>query len=332
MSRWRAWSRTTGGKPFLGPGGRPATARYLRQESRLNEENPRLAPCPDAPVVLSTHGLTKDFKDVRAVDDLDLAVCRGDVFGFLGPNGAGKTSTIRMIFGLIYPTQGHVEILGHRVPDERQEALRHVGGFVDDPVFYGNMSAHRNLRLFGGMNGPVSEERIGEVLEMVGLSTRADSKVGGYSHGMRQRLGIALALIHRPDVVVLDEPTSGLDPAGMRDVRGLVRDLATTGTPSCRRHHPGKARPAGGGVRAPAGQVGREDQDGRPGSRLGGAAVLRRRRWASRGGGIHSGLGAGRPGPRDGAPTRRRGCRCRGRYPLVRAGVGGDVPRDDGRG
>jgi len=196
----------------------------------LNEENPRLAPCPDAPVVLSTHGLTKDFKDVRAVDDLDLAVCRGDVFGFLGPNGAGKTSTIRMIFGLIYPTQGHVEILGHRVPDERQEALRHVGGFVDDPVFYGNMSAHRNLRLFGGMNGPVSEERIGEVLEMVGLSTRADSKVGGYSHGMRQRLGIALALIHRPDVVVLDEPTSGLDPAGMRDVRGLVRDLATTGT------------------------------------------------------------------------------------------------------
>src|SRR5665648_326144 len=230
VSRWRAWSRTTGGKPFLGPGGRPATARYLRQESRLNEENPRLAPCPDVLEVLCQPVRGQDDGSVRAVDDLDLAVCRGDVFGFLGPNGAGKTSTIRMIFGLIYPTQGHVEILGHRVPDERQEALRHVGGFVDDPVFYGNMSAHRNLRLFGGMNGPVSEERIGEVLEMVGLSTRADSKVGGYSHGMRQRLGIALALIHRPDVVVLDEPTSGLDPAGMRDVRGLVRDLATTGT------------------------------------------------------------------------------------------------------
>ncbi len=181
-------------------------------------------------MVLSTHGLTKDFKKLRAVDHLDLTVRRGDVFGFLGPNGAGKTTTIRMMFGLIYPTEGHVEVLGRRVPAQRQDALRHMGGFVDDPMFYGNMTARRNLRLIGDMKGRVTEERITEVLEIVGLSDRGDSKVGGYSHGMRQRLGIALALIHNPEVIVLDEPTSGLDPAGMRDVRELIRDLATTGT------------------------------------------------------------------------------------------------------
>ncbi|MBN1628525.1 MAG: ABC transporter ATP-binding protein [Thermoleophilia bacterium] len=181
-------------------------------------------------VVLSTHGLTKDFKRLRAVDRLDLTVNRGDVFGFLGPNGAGKTTTIRLIFGLTYPTAGHTEILGHQVPRDRQEALHHVGGFVDDPTFYGNMTARRNLRLLGGMSGEVTEDRITEVLEMVGLSERGLSKVGGYSHGMRQRLGIALALIHKPDLIILDEPTSGLDPQGMKDVRELIRELGRQGT------------------------------------------------------------------------------------------------------
>lgn len=185
--------------------------------------------CP-AGIVLSTHGLTKDFKNLRAVDHLDLSVCRGDIFGFLGPNGAGKTTTIRLIFGLIHPTSGYAQILDHRVPDDLQEALRHMGGFVDDPVFYGNMTARRNLRMLGRMNGEVTEERITEVLEMVGLSDRGNSKVGNYSHGMRQRLGIALALIHSPDVVILDEPTSGLDPQGMKDVRELIRHLGRQGT------------------------------------------------------------------------------------------------------
>jgi len=180
--------------------------------------------------VLSTHSLTKDFKKLRAVDDLDLTVRKGDVFGFLGPNGAGKSTTIRLIFGLLYPTAGHVEILGHHVPRDRQEALRHVGGFVDDPTFYGNMSARRNLKMFGTMNGRVDEKRVAEVLDMVGLADRAHSKVGGYSHGMRQRLGIALALIHEPDLVILDEPTSGLDPQGMKDVRELIRQLGRQGT------------------------------------------------------------------------------------------------------
>ncbi len=152
------------------------------------------------------------------------------MFGFLGPNGCGKTTTIRMIFGLIYPTSGYVRVLDHKVPDDRLNALRHLGGFVDDPMFYGNMTARRNLRMLAEMNGDVTEERISEVLEMVGLSDRGTSKVGGYSHGMRQRLGIALALIHNPDVIVLDEPTSGLDPQGMKDVRELIRQLGAGGT------------------------------------------------------------------------------------------------------
>jgi ABC-type multidrug transport system ATPase subunit len=184
----------------------------------------------DPPVVLSTHALTKDFKNLRAVDNLNLTIHRGDVFGFLGPNGAGKTTTIRMMFGLIYPTSGHVEVAGHRMPADRREALRHMAGFVDDPMFYGNMTARRNLRMFGSMHGPVSEERLTEVLEIVGLSERGNTKAGGFSHGMRQRLGIALALVHKPDVIVLDEPTSGLDPAGMKDVRELIRNLADDGT------------------------------------------------------------------------------------------------------
>lgn len=186
--------------------------------------------CGDENFVLTTHGLTKDFKKLRAVDNLDLSVCRGDVFGFLGPNGAGKTTTIRLIFGLTYPTSGYVTIAGHTMPQDRREALRHVGGFVDDPTFYGNMTARRNLRMLGRMNGEVSEERISDVLEMVGLSERGKSKVGGYSHGMKQRLGIALALIHSPDVIILDEPTSGLDPQGMKDVRELIRELGRHGT------------------------------------------------------------------------------------------------------
>lgn len=205
-----------GSSPVVGPTAGPAGPVHDR--------------CSDETVVLSTHGLTKDFKRLRAVDNLDLSVCRGDVFGFLGPNGAGKTTTIRLIFGLIYPTSGHAQVVDHRVPEQRQQALRHMGGFVDDPVFYGNMTARRNLRMLGRMNGFVTEERITEVLEMVGLSERGGSKVGGYSHGMRQRLGIALALIHGPELIILDEPTSGLDPQGMKDVRELIRELGRQGT------------------------------------------------------------------------------------------------------
>ena len=196
----------------------------------MQQGNDPERPCADRPVVLSTHGLTKQFGGLRAVDNLDLSVCRGDVFGFLGPNGAGKTTVIRLVLGLIFPTSGYAEILGNKVPGQRREAARHVGGFVDDPTFYGNMSARANLRLLGSMSGPVSGERMAEVLEIVGLSDRAGSKVKTFSHGMKQRLGIAQALIHRPDLIVLDEPTSGLDPRGMKDVRELIRDLGAGGT------------------------------------------------------------------------------------------------------
>ena len=182
------------------------------------------------PVVLSTHGLTKSFGGKLAVDHLDLTVRRGDVFGFLGPNGAGKTTTIRMIVGLIYPTSGYATVLDHQVPRNTKEALKHIGGFVEVPAFYGNMSARRNLRLMGSLNGQVDESRVSEVLDVVGLRERADSKVGDYSHGMKQRLGIANALINKPELVILDEPTSGLDPQGMKDVRELVRELGTGGT------------------------------------------------------------------------------------------------------
>ena len=184
----------------------------------------------ERPVVLATHGLSKRFGKILAVDHLDLSVRRGDVFGFLGPNGAGKTTTIRMIFGLIFPTSGYVEVLDHRVPGQRVAALRHLGGFVEVPAFYPTMSARRNLRLLGSAGGHPTEERIAEVLDTVGLLNRADSKVGGYSHGMKQRLGIANALLGRPEVIILDEPTSGLDPQGMKDVRELVRELGAAGT------------------------------------------------------------------------------------------------------
>ena len=159
-----------------------------------------------------------------------MEVCKGDIFGFLGPNGAGKTTVIRLVLGLIHPTSGYAEVCGHRVPGQLQGALRHVGGFVDDPTFYPLMSARRNLRLLGSMTGPVSEERIDEVLEIVALSDRAGDRVGGFSHGMKQRLGIAQALLHSPELIVLDEPTSGLDPRGMKDVRELIRELGAAGT------------------------------------------------------------------------------------------------------
>ncbi len=186
--------------------------------------------CPGRSVVLGTHQLTKEFGSLRAVDALDIEVCAGDVFGFLGPNGAGKTTVIRLVLGLIHPTSGYAEVCGHRVPGQLQGALKHVAGFVDDPTFYPLMSARRNLRLLGSMTGPVSEERIDEVLEIAGLLERADSRVGGFSHGMKQRLGIAQALLHSPELIVLDEPTSGLDPRGMKDVRELIRELGAAGT------------------------------------------------------------------------------------------------------
>jgi ABC-type multidrug transport system ATPase subunit len=132
----------------------------------------------DRPVVLATHGLTKRFGSLLAVDDLNLTIRKGDIFGFLGPNGAGKTTTIRMIFGLIYPTSGYAQVLDHRVPQDRRQALKHLGGFVEVPAFYGNMSARRNLRLLGSLSAEITEKRIDEVLQGRRLLARHEAAAG----------------------------------------------------------------------------------------------------------------------------------------------------------
>jgi ABC-2 type transport system ATP-binding protein len=174
-----------------------------------------------------------------AVDGLDLTVDPGTLYGFLGPNGAGKTTTIRMALGLIFPSAGGVEVLGRPVfgggGEERHEALRHVGALVEEPGFWKYLSGRRNLRYLAMAAGPAEDRearvgRVDEVLRLVDLGDAGDKKVKAYSQGMRQRLGIAAALLGRPEVLLLDEPTNGLDPQGMREVRLLLRRLADEGT------------------------------------------------------------------------------------------------------
>ena len=179
--------------------------------------------------VLRARGLTKRFDDLVAVDHVDLSVEKGDVFGYLGPNGAGKTTSLRMLLGLIRPTEGSIELFGRDPHVEGAKALEGVAGFVEGPTFYPYLSARRNLRLLAAYDEGDSRSRIEELLELVELADRGDDKVGGYSHGMRQRLGIAAALLREPKLLLLDEPTTGLDPAGMRDMRDLVRRLAGQG-------------------------------------------------------------------------------------------------------
>ncbi len=174
-------------------------------------------------------GLVKRYKDVLAVDHIDLNVRSGDVYGFLGPNGAGKTTTLRMALGLITPTEGIVELFGCDPLRHGARALQGVAGFVEAPRFYPYLTARKNLQLLGALDGDGASARIDEVLETVELAPRAGHKVGGYSHGMRQRLGIAAALLRRPRLLILDEPATGLDPAGMRDMRALIRRLAGEG-------------------------------------------------------------------------------------------------------
>jgi ABC-2 type transport system ATP-binding protein len=174
-------------------------------------------------------GLVKRYRDVLAVDHIDLNVEAGDVYGFLGPNGAGKTTTLRMALGLITPTEGAVELFGRDPLRHGARALDGVAGFVEAPRFYPYFSARKNLQLLAALDGDGAGARVDAVLDVVELSPRAGHKVGGYSHGMRQRLGIAAALLRRPRLLILDEPATGLDPAGMRDMRALIRRLAGEG-------------------------------------------------------------------------------------------------------
>jgi ABC-2 type transport system ATP-binding protein len=192
---------------------------------RLSQKPPRVA-SEHAPVEL--RGLVKRYGDLVAVDNVDLTVHAGDVYGYLGPNGAGKTTSLRMMLGLIRPDAGRVRLFG-RDPIDSVRALDGVAGFVEAPRFYPYLSGRRNLELLASFDGGGARDRIAEALDTVELSGRAGDRVGGYSHGMQQRLGIAAALLREPRLLLLDEPATGLDPAGMRDMRRLIRRLADAG-------------------------------------------------------------------------------------------------------
>jgi ABC-2 type transport system ATP-binding protein len=183
---------------------------------------------------LVARGLAKRYGDVAAVDGLELRVERGELYGFLGPNGAGKTTTIRMALGLITPTGGDVGLLGELVSRGRAP-LDRVGALVEEPAFWRYLTGRKNLELFARAGGSSDDRarrlsRIDAALETVGLTAVAHKRVRAYSQGMRQRLGIALALLGEPELLVLDEPTNGLDPGGMREIRRLLRRLADDGT------------------------------------------------------------------------------------------------------
>jgi len=177
-------------------------------------------------VVLSAEGLAKRYGDREVVTDATFALHRGEVFGFLGPNGAGKTTTIRMLVGLVKPTRGRVVIDGHDVQREFEAAMRRVGCIVETPDLYRFLTGRENLEHFARMLGDGARERIPELSDLVKMTGRLDDPVRTYSLGMRQRIGIAQALLGDPSVLILDEPTNGLDPAGIREMRELIRHLA----------------------------------------------------------------------------------------------------------
>lgn len=183
-------------------------------------------------LVVETRGLRKVFRDrgtkFAAVDGLDLSVERGGVHGFLGPNGSGKTTTIRMLLGLATPDEGEITVLGERLPDHLPAVLRRVGAVVEQPQFSPDLSGRRNLQLLA-RTARLPKSRVDEVLDEVGLSDRARARYRGYSYGMKQRLGLASALLKAPELLILDEPTNGLDPAGIRDIRELVGRLGESG-------------------------------------------------------------------------------------------------------
>jgi len=186
----------------------------------------RQSKTPEPEIVLSAEHLTKRFGDREAVSDVSFDVHAGEVFGFLGPNGAGKTTTIRMLVGLARPDRGRVRIRGLDLAHDFRRAMGHVGCIVESPDLYRYLTGRENLVHFSRMLPDGAEQRIAGLATLVALTERLDDKVSTYSLGMRQRLGIAQALLGNPDVLILDEPANGLDPAGIREIRGLVRRLA----------------------------------------------------------------------------------------------------------
>jgi ABC-type multidrug transport system ATPase subunit len=179
--------------------------------------------------VVETHGLTKKFGERTAVDHVELRIPAGSAFGYLGPNGAGKTTLIRMLLGLTRATSGTMHLLGHPIPQERDAALARVGAIVEEPRFHSYLTGRENLRIVAAAREPEAHARIDAVLARVGLAKRGDEKVKSYSLGMRQRLGVARALLADPELLILDEPMNGLDPAGMEEFRFMIRAFVEEG-------------------------------------------------------------------------------------------------------
>ena len=179
-----------------------------------------------SPVVLEMKGVSKTIKGKAIVNQLSFEIRKGEIVGLLGPNGAGKTTTIRMMTGLIKMTEGDVLVQGHSIRNDFNRAIAHIGVIIENPEFYGHMTGLDNLKQYLRMSDGISESRIAEVVELVGLQQAMDKKVKAYSLGMRQRLGIAQALLHSPKLLILDEPTNGLDPAGIREMREYMRNIA----------------------------------------------------------------------------------------------------------
>ncbi len=180
-------------------------------------------------IILQINGIKKYFGKVRAVDGVSLSVSRGKVYGFLGPNGSGKTTTIGMILGLLHPTAGSVTLFGDRVTPSQTRPLRRVGSLVGAPSLVPFLSARQNLELLARLNPGLPSERVNEILEIVGLYEAADRRAGQFSSGMKQRLGLGMAVLHKPELLILDEPTNGMDPAGMREIRNLITSLSGQG-------------------------------------------------------------------------------------------------------
>jgi ABC-type multidrug transport system ATPase subunit len=177
--------------------------------------------------ILSAQNLTKSFRNFKAVEDVSFSVAKGTVYGFLGENGAGKSTTMRMLLGLIKPDRGEVRVNGVAFNNQRRYLLKHVGAIIERPDMYGYLSGWDNLRMMAQLSGAqIGEKRMHDVLDLVGLKGREKDKVKAYSQGMKQRLGIAIALVHEPELLILDEPTNGLDPQGIAEIRNLILHLS----------------------------------------------------------------------------------------------------------
>jgi ABC-2 type transport system ATP-binding protein len=201
----------------------------LEEPQSAHTKAVQAADASDQEIVLRVAGLTKRYGERAVVQNLNLEVRRGEVFGFLGPNGAGKTTAIAMMLGLVQPHAGTIEILGHDVAHGYAPALKNVGAIVETPAYYPYLSGLDNLRVLALARGGAPAHRYDEVLTLVGLKGRERDRFGTYSLGMKQRLGVAGALLHQPELLILDEPSNGLDPAGMVEIRELILRLAGEG-------------------------------------------------------------------------------------------------------